>query len=82
MKPLCKASRRRVDDVGRRIEIRLPDLEMDDVAALRFQRSRLHQDFESRLRAETRHAPGKTQRKHVPYGRCPTFRIALCEFIH
>jgi hypothetical protein len=47
---------RRVDDVGRCIEIGFPDLEMDNVATLCLQRTRLHQDFEGGLRTKTRHA--------------------------
>ncbi len=52
----------RLDDVARGIEIGLPDLEMDDVAALCLQRSRLHQYFEGGLGAETRHALGEAER--------------------
>jgi hypothetical protein len=47
---------RRVDDVGRRVEIRFPDFEMDDVAPLSLERPRLNQNFESGLGSETRHA--------------------------
>ena len=50
-----------VNNVDRRIEIWLSDLEMDDVAALCLQRSRLHQYFESGLGAETRHALGEAE---------------------
>jgi hypothetical protein len=42
---------------------------MHDVAALCLQRSRLHQNFESGLGAETRHALGEAE-------------FALCGFIH
>ena len=52
---------RRPDDVARRIEIRLPDLEMNDVAALCLQRSCLHQHFESGLGAEAGHAFGEAK---------------------
>src|SRR4029077_13572022 len=51
----------RVDDVGRRIEIRFPDFEMDDVAPLSLQRPRLDQNFESGLGAETRHTLRETE---------------------
>ncbi len=61
MKPLCSASHRRVDNVGRRIEIGFANFEMDDVASLCLQRSRLHQYFERRLGAETRHALGEAK---------------------
>src|SRR5437870_1729364 len=50
-----------VDDVARRIEIRLADLEMNDVAALCLQCSRLHQYFEGGLGPETRHAFGEAE---------------------
>ena len=59
----------RIDDVGRRIEIGLADLEMDDVAALFFKCARFHQYFECGLSPETRHALGEAE-------------FALCSFIH
>ncbi len=59
--PLVQGVASRLDDVAWRIEIGLPDLEVDDIAALRFQRSRLHQHFESGLGAETRHAFGEAK---------------------
>ena len=52
---------RRVDDVPRRIEIRLADLEMHNVASLRLERLRFDQHFERRFRPETRHPAGETQ---------------------
>src|SRR5688572_24827748 len=58
---LVERIRRRPDDVGRRIEIRLADFEMNDVASFRFERPRFHQDFERGLRPETRHSPGQTK---------------------
>jgi hypothetical protein len=58
---LVKGIARRVDDVGRRVEIRLPNLEMNNVAAFRLQRSRLDQNFESGLGAETRHTLGEAE---------------------
>ncbi len=51
----------RADDVARGIEIGFADLEMNDVAALCLQRSRLHQYFERGLGAETRHAFGEAE---------------------
>ena len=51
----------RVDDVGRRIEIRFPDLEMNNVAPLSLQRPRLNQNFESGLGSETRHTLGEAE---------------------
>ena len=45
---------RGVDDVGRCIEIGFPNLEVNNVASLRLQRSRLDQNFKSGLRAEAR----------------------------
>ena len=62
-----RASCGRVDDVGRRVEIRLSNLEMNDVPALCFQRSRL-QDFESGLRAKTRHALRETKFAGILHG--------------
>src|SRR5437764_375126 len=41
--------------LGKRIEIRLPNFEMNNVAALCLQCSRLHQDFKRSLSPETRH---------------------------
>ena len=61
MKPLCNASTASVDDVARRIEIRFADFEMNDIAALCFQRLRFHQHFERGLGAETRHARRETK---------------------
>ena len=58
---LVQSVGRRVDDVGRRIEIGLADLEMNNVAALRLERSRLDQHFERGLGAQTRHAPGEAE---------------------
>src|SRR6266498_1824882 len=55
-KALVKGVARSVDDVGRCIEIRLPNLEMNNVAPLCLQRSRLHKYFEGGLGSETRHA--------------------------
>jgi len=52
---------RRVDDVRRRIEIRFPNLKMDDVAPLSLQRPRLNQNFESGLGSETRHTLGEVE---------------------
>src|SRR5205823_9486555 len=52
---------RRFDDVARGIEIRLTNFEMNNVASLCLQRSRLHQDFECSLSPETRHAPGEAK---------------------
>ena len=43
------------------LEIGEPDFEMDDVAALCFERSRFHQDFERGLGAETRHTLGEAK---------------------
>ena len=51
----------RLDDVARRIEIGLADFQMNDVAALRLERSRFHQHFERGLRAESRHALGEPE---------------------
>ena len=51
----------RVDDVGRRIEIRFSNLEMDDVAPFFFQRPRLHQNFKSGLGAQTGHTLGEPE---------------------
>ena len=56
--PLVQRIASRVDDVIGRIEIGFPDLEMDDVAALRLERSCFHQHFEGGLGPEIRHALG------------------------
>ena len=62
---LAGAQRLRCDvaDVERRREVRLADLEVDDVAALPFERLRSREDAERRLRAEPlqagRHAPSR-----------------------
>ena len=58
---LVKGIARRVDDVGRCIEIRFSNLEMNNVVTLCLQRSRLDQDFESGLGAETRHTLRETK---------------------
>ena len=50
-----------VDDIAGRIEIRFPDLEMDDVAALCLERSCFYQYFEGGFSAETRHALGEAE---------------------
>ena len=60
-KAFVKGVTSRVDNVARGIEIGLSDLEMDDVAALCLERSRLHQYFEGGLGAETRHSFGEAQ---------------------
>src|SRR5439155_3008669 len=52
---------RGVNDVGRSIEIRLADFEMDDVLALPLQRTRPVQNFEGGLRAQPRHAFRQTK---------------------
>jgi hypothetical protein len=49
----------RVDDIARRIEIGLANLEMDDVAAFCLQCLRFHQHFERSLSAKTRHSRGE-----------------------
>jgi hypothetical protein len=51
----------RVDDVGRSIEVRFSNLEMNDAPALCLQRPRLRLYFESGLRTETRHALRETK---------------------
>ena len=50
-----------IDDVGRSIEIRFSDLEMNDVPALCFQRPRLHQNLKRGLGAEARHTLCKAE---------------------
>src|SRR5438132_5462218 len=50
-----------VDDVGRCIEIRLPNLQMDNVTPFCLQRSCLHQNFEGGLGAQTRHTLRETK---------------------
>src|SRR6266536_1732360 len=50
-----------VYDVARRVEIGLPDLEMNDVAALRFKRFRFYEHFKRRLSPEPRRAFGEAK---------------------
>jgi len=45
-----------LDDVGGRVEVRLADLQVDDLAARRFERPGSRQDLERRLGAEPRDA--------------------------
>ena len=49
----------RFHHVGRRVKIRLSDLQMDDAPALALQRPCLAQDFKGGLGAQPRHAPGR-----------------------
>ena len=58
-----------IDDVTWRIEVRLADFEMNNVAPLRFQRFCFHQNFERGLGPEPRHPFGETQ-------------FALCGHVH
>ena len=58
---LVQCVARRVDDVGRRVEIWFADLEMDDVAAFCFECARLDQNFERGFRAEALHAFGEAK---------------------
>src|SRR5262249_49428825 len=50
-----------VDDIAWGVEIRFADLEVNDVAAFRFQGLRPDQNFKCRLRPEPRHAFGQPQ---------------------
>src|SRR6266566_268228 len=50
-----------VDNVSWRVEIGLPDLEMNDVAPLRFKRFCFYQHFKRRLSPEPRHAFGEAK---------------------
>ena len=52
---------RRFDDVGRGIEIRLTNFEMNNVASRCLQRSRFHQDLEGSLSPQARHALGQAK---------------------
>ena len=54
------------DHRGRRVEVRLADLQMDDVAAFRLERSRLREHLECGLGAEAGHSWGeRSHRKRV-----------------
>ena len=53
--------RRRRNNIFRRIEVGLADLEVNNLAPRRFQRSRLHQHFERGLGPKTRHAFSETK---------------------
>ena len=50
--PVAKGLRARLDDVGRRVEVRLAYLEVDDIATLRLERLRSRQHLECGLGAE------------------------------
>jgi len=50
-----------VDDVGRGVEIRFADFQVNNVTPFRLQGACFHQDFECRLRSETGHSIGKTK---------------------
>jgi hypothetical protein len=58
---LVQSVRRRRNNIFRRIEIGLADLEMNNLASFRFQRSRFHQHFERGLGPKTRHAVSETK---------------------
>src|SRR4030095_2224327 len=49
-----------IDDVAGRIEVRFADLEVHDLAALRFQRFRPGENFEGGFRSESGHSPGNS----------------------
>ena len=51
----------RLNHVGRRVEIRFSDFEVDDALTLLFERSGPVQDFKRRFGAKPRHPAGKTQ---------------------
>jgi hypothetical protein len=50
-----------VNNVGRRIEVRFANLEVDNIAALGFEGTRFHQDFERSLGAEPGHTGSETE---------------------
>ena len=50
-----------IDNVGGRVEIRLADFEMNDVASLCFQGLRFYQNFECRFGAKSLHALGQAK---------------------
>ena len=52
---------RRFDDVGRGIEIRLTNFEMNNVASFCLQRACFHEDLEGSLGPEARHALGEAK---------------------
>src|SRR5882724_11682067 len=54
-RPAVERPLRRLADVGRRVEVRLSDLEVDDLLALPLEGLRARQDLEGRFRAEPRH---------------------------
>src|SRR5439155_18513233 len=62
---MCETSVQRITsgvyDVARRVQIGLPDLKMNDAAALRFKRFRFYQHFKRRLSPEPRHAFGEAK---------------------
>src|SRR4029453_10875524 len=78
---LVKGVARGVDDVGRCIEIRLPNLEMDNIAALCLQRSRLHQNFKSGLGSETRHTLGEAKFAGVSHDAVISLINALAQLV-
>src|SRR6478672_4290901 len=71
----------RIDNVARRIEIRFPDLEMNDVAPLGLERSCFDQNLKRRLRAEARHSPGQSQFASVSHDGESTFQSAAVQHL-
>ena len=62
MRPsLVQGVNRSLDNVRRRVEIRLADFEVDDVFALPLECARFVQDFEGGLGAQARHAASKAK---------------------
>ena len=58
-----------VDDIGGRVEVRLADLQVNDVLALRLQRAGPDQHFKGGFGAEARHALGQPQLGNTLGGR-------------
>jgi hypothetical protein len=63
---LLERRRRGVDDVGRRIEVWLADLEMNDLAALCLERLCAGEHLKRCLGAEARHPAGQSHRSLPP----------------
>jgi hypothetical protein len=57
---------RGLDDVGRRVEAGLADLEVHDLAAGRLKRSRAGEDLEGRFGSQARHARRELDGLHGP----------------
>src|SRR2546427_1779239 len=63
---VAQSANRRLDDVGRRVEVRLANLEMDDATPLRFKGPRAREPLKRRLSPEAIEARGKHPSRFPP----------------